>query len=163
MRLRFLFIFLIAVSAQAAPMFRVIKIVDPTTIIVEREGVRSEVHLAGIEITDRNNAFASLSWTLASSWVMIEDGRVYRSPDALFVNEELVRKGFARWSESAVPSPRVAAVYLGELDLGVRPKSEKPAKAVKSATQPERRAKAARPPRARLRASPARKAPAPLP
>ena len=141
-------------------MFRVVKVVDATTVIVEREGVRSEVHLAGIEITDRNNAFASLSWTLASSWVMIEDGRVYRSPDALFVNEELVRKGFARWSESAVPGPRVATVYLGELDLGLRPKDEKPAKSVRSVTQPARRARAGRPLRARLRATP-RKATAP--
>jgi hypothetical protein len=163
MRLRFVFIFLIAVSVQAAPMFRVVKVVDPATIIVEREGVRSEVRLAGIEITDRNNAFASLSWTLASSWVMIEDGRVYRSPDALFVNEELVRKGFARWSESAVPSPRVATVYLGELDLGLRPKDEKSAKPAGTATRPERRTRAARPLRARLRATPGRKAPAPLP
>lgn len=133
-------------------MFKVIKVVDPATIIVEREGVRSEVRLAGIEITDRNNAFASLSWTLASSWVMIEDGRVYRSPDALFVNEELVRKGFARWSESAVPSPRVATVYLGELDLGLRPKDDKP-KAAKTVTQPAR-ARVTRMSRALLRASP---------
>jgi hypothetical protein len=154
MRLRFVFIFLIAVSVQAAPMFRVVKIVDPATIIVERDGVRSEVRLAGIEITDRNNAFASLTWTLASSWVMIEDGRVYRSPDALFVNEELVRKGFARWSESAVPSPRVATVYLGELDLGVRPKDQKPAKAAGTVTQPARRARVTRLSRALLRASP---------
>jgi hypothetical protein len=154
MRLRFLFVFLIAVSAQAAPMFRFIKVVDPATIIVERDGVRSEVHLAGIEITDRNNAFAALSWTLDSSWVMIEDGRVYRSPDALFVNQELVRKGFARWTESAVPTPRVAAVYLGQLDLGVPPKGEKTKAAKTAATKPASRVKVMRMPRALLRASP---------
>jgi len=131
-------IFLIAVSLQAAPMVRVVRVAGPATIVVEHDGVSSEVRLSGIEITDPHNAFAYLTWTIGSSWVMVEDGRVYRSPDALLINDDLVRKGFAR-STSGSLITRTPAVYLGELDPEPVPRSPRP------------RAKATPPSRARPR------------
>jgi hypothetical protein len=128
-----------AVSLYAAPMVRVLRVAGPNTIVVEQNGVPGEVRLTGIEITDPQSAVAYLSWTLQSSWVLVEDGRVYRSPDGLLVNDDLVRKGFAR-STTAVILPRTAATYLGELN-------PEPVKA--SARQPARPAKAVTPSRVR--------------
>lgn len=145
-RMRFMFVMAISVSLNAAPMVHVVRIAGPSSIVVEHDGVSSEVKLSGIEITDPTKALAYLSWTVGSSWVMVEDGRVYRSPDALLINDDLVRKGFARSTSPALIT-RTPVVYLGELD---------PERAAKS--QPPR-AKAATPSRARprtLRARPAR-------
>jgi hypothetical protein len=133
-----------AVSVQAAPMVRVVRVAGPSTIVVVRDNVQTEVKLTGIEITDPQNAMAFLTWTLGSSWVMVEDGKVYRSPDAMFINGELVRKGFARAVTASIPDPPNTAVYLGELDLGAREKARAPAKA------PAKQAKAPRPPRTRI-------------
>jgi hypothetical protein len=132
------FIFLIAVSLHAAPMMRVVRVAGPATIVVEHDGISSVVRLTGIEITDPSKAFAYLSWTIGSSWVMVEDGRVYRSPDALLINDDLVRKGFARSTSSTLVT-RTPAVYLGELNPERAPKSQPP------------RAKAASPSRVRPR------------
>lgn len=106
-------------------MVRVVRVAGPATIVVEHDGVSSEVRLSGIEITDPHNAFAYLTWTIGSSWVMVEDGRVYRSPDALLINDDLVRKGFAR-STSGSLITRTPAVYLGELDPEPVPGSPRP-------------------------------------
>jgi hypothetical protein len=139
MKIRFAVLLFFALSAQAAPMVRVVGVKGPSTIVVLRDNVESEVALTGIEITDPQNAAAFLRWSLASSWVMIENGQVYRSPDAMLINAELVKKGFAR-STAGIDNVR-NGVYLGELDLGPRDKtaSRAPAKA------PAPRAKAARP------------------
>lgn len=120
-------------------MVRVVRVADAMTIVVERDGVPSQVTLTGIEITDRENAIAFLSWTLQSSWVMIENGQVYRSPDGMLINTELVRKGYAR-AAGIASADRVSTVYLGELDLGVREKPQASASRL-----PARRARAARP------------------
>ena len=119
-------------------MVHVVRIAGPSTIVVEHDGVSSEVRLTGIEITDPTKAFAYLTWTIGSSWVMVEDGRVYRSPDALLINDDLVRKGYAR-STSATLVTQTPAVYLGELDPERAAKSRPP------------RAKAAKPLRVRSR------------
>lgn len=126
MRLRIFFVFFLAASAQAAPMYRVVRIAGPAAIVVEREGVQSEVRFADIEIIDARNAVACLSWTIGSSWVMIENGRVYRSPDALLINDELVRKGFARRTAGS-PGFQTPATYLG--DLNPEPRAERQARA----------------------------------
>ena len=137
MKLSLAFVFLFAVSVQAG-MVRVLRVSGPSAIVVERDGSPVEVRLTGIEITDPQNAVAYLTWTLQSSWVMVEDGRVYRSPDALVINDELVRRGFAR-STSASLVAHTPAIYLGELN-------PEPVKA--TAKQPARSAKAAKPSRA---------------
>ena len=151
-RMRFFpgFIFLFAVSLQAAPMLRVVRIAGPATIIVEHDGARSEVRLSGIEVTDPQKSFAYLTWTIGSSWVMVEDGRVYRSPDALLINDDLVRKGFAR-STSAALVNRTPAVYLGELNPERAPKPQPPRARAASPSRARPRTPRARPARARRR------------
>ena len=151
MKLRFLVFFLFAVPVQAAPMVRVVGVAGPSTIVVDLGGTRSNVQLAGIEITDPHAAMAFLTWSVNGSWVMIEGGQVYRSPDGMLVNSELVRKGFARSLDAPVSAHN--AVYLGELDLGKRPA---PARAPVRRAQPVRRLPV------RSRARPSRTAPAPL-
>ena len=116
-------------------MVRVVDVANAPSIVVEHDGVRSQIVLSGIEITDPANAIAFLTWSLQSSWVMIENGQVYRSPDGMLINAELVRKGYARGLTSA---DHVQTIYLGELDLGVR---EKP-KATTTSKPPVPRAKA---------------------
>lgn len=105
-------------------MARVVEIRDDASIVVERNGARSTVRLSGIEILDLRQTTSLLHWTIGSSWVMIEgDGAVsiYRSPDALFVNRELVVRGYARATSPDTEAHRPLAVtYLGELDLGPR-------------------------------------------
>ena len=120
-------------------MVRVVRIADASTIVVERDGVQSPVPLAGIEITDHDHAIAFLTWTIGSSWVMIDNGQVYRSPDALLINAELVKKGYARFTSPVAPGDHTRIVYLGELDLGPRPAARAPA------STPTRRARVARP------------------
>ena len=135
-------------------MMRVVRVADALTIVVERDHVQTEIHLAGIEITDAPHAVDFLRWTLASSWVMVENGLVYRSPDAMFVNAELVRRGFARpYGEQTLGGTTVPVTYLGTLDLGVRETA--------GAKQPAPRAKAAKPSTTRRRAR-SRSAPAPV-
>jgi hypothetical protein len=144
------FIFLVAVSLQAAPMARVIRIAGPATIIVEHDGVPSEVRLSGIEVTDPQKSFAYLTWTILSSWVMVEDGRVYRSPDALLINDDLVRKGFAR-STSPTLVTRTPAVYLGDLNPERAPKPQPPRAKAATPSRARPRTLQARPTRARRR------------
>lgn len=99
-------------------MVRVIEVADGRTLVVDRNGQRESLRLAGIEITNEVHARALLQWTLANAWVMVEargDGFfVYRSPDALFVNRELVQRGFARATRTDVdPQPAAMVTYLG--------------------------------------------------
>lgn len=124
-------------------MLRVVAVSGPSTIVVARDGALADVRLTGIEIVDPTHAKAYLEWTLQSSWVLVEDGRVYRSPDALCINDDMVRKGFARSTTGAVVTTHTAT-YLGELS---------PERVTKSG---ERRAKTATQSRRRPRASHAR-------
>ena len=118
---------LISLAANAA-MLRVVDIQDGHTIVVERDGKRESIALAGVEIVDEPRAHDLLRWTLADSWVMLErapDGGtlVYRSPDALFVNRELVLRGYARATLRDVsPERRLAITYLGQFDPPTAPR-----------------------------------------
>ena len=123
------FIFLAALRADGA-MVRVIAVENGRTLAVEREGRRELVRLAGVEVLDELHARELLRWTIGNSWVLIEpagDGAflVHRSPDALFVNRELVLRGYARATmEGISPRPRLAMTYLGEIDpAGPQPKT----------------------------------------
>lgn len=122
---RIIFIILILLSAlrvSATTMVRVLAVEDGRTLAVDRNGTRERVHLAGVAITDELRARELLRWTLGTSWVMLEpahDGtfRVYRSPDALFVNRELVLRGFARATLAGIePENAVIGRYLGEVN-----------------------------------------------
>jgi hypothetical protein len=124
----------IALRAEGA-MVRVTAVENGRTLVVERNGKTERVTLAGVTITDETSARTMLEWTLTSRWVSLEETAggqlVYRSPDALFVNRELVLRGFARATLPGIePTSHVPVTYLGTLDLpGTRP-----APAVKSAT-----------------------------
>jgi len=111
----------LSLSANAA-MVRVVSIDDARSIIIEHDGIREQIRLAGVDITDEKHAQDLLRWTLSSSWVMVEkqpDGGhfVWRSPDALFINRELVLRGYARATAFGIePQPTVIVTYLGEID-----------------------------------------------
>jgi endonuclease YncB( thermonuclease family) len=125
--LLFLLLLCVALSAEAT-MVRVIEIVDGRTLLIERDGNRERIQLAGIEITNEVHARALLQWTIAGTWVMLEPHEkaffVYRSPDALFVNRELVQRGFARALRTDIdPQPSAMVTYLGI----VQPSDAKPA------------------------------------
>ena len=102
-------------------MVRVVGIEDGRTITVERGGVRERVQLAGVAITDEAKARELLRWTAGEAWVMLEPAAggflVYRSPDALLLNRELVLRGFARATLPGIePELRAPSRYLGEFN-----------------------------------------------
>lgn len=145
----------LAVRAEGA-MVRVKEVVDARTLLVERNGNEERVTLAGIAITDDAEARALLEATLVAQWVSLEKvsgGQfVYRSPDALFVNRELVTRGFARATvEDVEPPHTVAMTYLGQLNLpGVRPGvAARSAPAARSGSAPSSRRQASPRPRPR--------------
>jgi len=112
----------IALPAEAA-MVRVVGVVDGKTIDVESGGTRQRLTLAGISLTDPLRAHELLRWTVGMFWVMVETAPggngvlVYRSPDALFVNRELVLRGYAKATLPGIePDHRLSVTYLGELD-----------------------------------------------
>src|SRR5689334_21325647 len=89
---------LIAIRVDAA-MVRVVDVQDGRTLVIERNGSRELVRLAGLAIIDEARATDLLRWSVVSFWVMLEPhsggGQLaYRSPDALFINRELVQRGY---------------------------------------------------------------------
>ena len=112
-----------AVSVNAA-MVRVIDVENGRTLVVERNGSEERVVLAGVAITSELEAREMLRWNVAGKWVMVEqaaDGAflVYRSPDALFVNRELVLRGWARATLPGIePETHVDVTYLGTINPG---------------------------------------------
>jgi len=147
-----------SVSAEAA-MVRVVSVDDARTITIERNGARESIHIGGVAISDELRAHELLRWTLQpSSWVLVEpagDGTflVYRSPDALFINRELVLRGYARATLAGIePDHTLAVTYLGDLIPTARradPRTKDPARRTGSGTGPRstraRSARTARP------------------
>src|SRR5205085_7643290 len=92
-----IFTLFFTMTAHAA-MLRVVDIKDSHTVVVQRGAATETLTLAGIEITDELHAHELLAWTLRDRWVLAEtsaDGwLLYRSPDALFINRELVLRGY---------------------------------------------------------------------
>ena len=130
-------IFLVAALRIDAAMVKVVEILDGRTIAIQRNGVRETVSLAGVEIIDDARARELLRWTATDAWVLLEPGGngaflVYRSPDALFLNRELVLRGFARATlPGTAPELRAPSRYLGEIQPmdTPKPKSKVSAKA----------------------------------
>ncbi|HEX2834656.1 MAG TPA: hypothetical protein VHW00_16710 [Thermoanaerobaculia bacterium] len=114
-----LLLLLLCLAARAeAGMVRFVEVIDGRTIVIERNGAREQVKLAGVEIVDEVQARALLNWTLTNSWLMLEPHGdafyAYRSPDALFLNRELVLRGFARATRTDIePQPNAMVTYLG--------------------------------------------------
>ena len=114
----------LAVSAQAR-MVRVVSVDDHRSLTIEHNGKREQIQLAGVEILDPRNAEQLLRWTIGSAWVMAEPHPgggylLFRSPDALFVNRELVVRGFARATTFGIePESNLKVTYLGQVEVPV--------------------------------------------
>ena len=69
--------------------------------------------LTGVAVVAADEASAAdfLRRMLAGAWVLVEDGEVYRSPDALYINGEMIRHAWR-----TAPNMR----YLGQFDPGPR-------------------------------------------
>ncbi len=146
----FLVLLCLAMRAEAA-MVLVVEVADGRTLVVDRNGQRERLRLAGVEITNEVHARALLQWTLAGSWAMVEprgDGYfVYRSPDALFINRELVQRGFARATRTDVdPQPAAMVTYLGIVQP-MNPQATEKSKATRTTTRSRRGASATAPPK----------------
>src|SRR5437588_2636270 len=81
----------------AVPMARFSKVIDSRTIVVERIGGTEVVHLTNVAVPaeDEQAARDYLTEKLTGSYVYVENGNVYRSPDALFINRELAYGAYA--------------------------------------------------------------------
>jgi hypothetical protein len=99
----------------AVPMARFSKVIDSRTIVVERISGTEVVHLANVSIPaeDEQAARDYLAEKLTGSYLYIENGNVYRSPDALFINRELAYGAYA--------SSSVTMRVFGEVNPGPRP------------------------------------------
>jgi hypothetical protein len=78
-------------------MSRVVEIRDSRTIIVRRDGVEEVVSLNSVRVSPADEIAAAryLRKTLANAWVYIENGGdVYRSPDALYINDAMRRRAW---------------------------------------------------------------------
>ena len=114
-----LFISLFLAAPAEAGMLRVVRIHDERTIVVDK-GTPVPIQLSGVVITDAQGARAFLEWTLATAWITGEkrvDGyAVWRSPDGMFINRELVTRGYATaTSVELEPSRNFSVIYVGEL------------------------------------------------
>jgi hypothetical protein len=117
----FVFSLLGALRVSAA-MVRVVEVRDGRTLVVQNGASTEVVSLAGVELVDGARAADLLRWNVGSSWVLVEarpegGAFVWRSPDALFLNRELVERGYARATQHGVErEPNVIVTYLGEVD-----------------------------------------------
>ena len=102
MRSFFFSIFILTASGLlAGPMVRVIGVKDAKTLIVDRAGVAGEVKLGDVVIPpgEETAAMVFLQNKVVERYVMVEsnvrgEAYVYRSPDALFINGELLRRAY---------------------------------------------------------------------
>jgi hypothetical protein len=96
----------------AVPMVRFVKVIDSRTIVVARTDVTEVVHLTNVDVPaeDEQAARAYIQQTLAGMYVYVENGKVYRSPDALFINRELAFGAYA--------APTLKMHVFGEIYAG---------------------------------------------
>lgn len=95
-------------------MARFARVIDSRTIVVERTGATEVVHLSNVDVpaNDERAAREYLEKTLTSAFVYVENGEVYRSPDALFINRELAYRAYA--------APSLKMRVLGEVNPAPR-------------------------------------------
>jgi hypothetical protein len=132
-----------------AGMVRIVSIESGRTLIIDSSGHRELVTLAGIEITDEVAARELLKWTLLERWALIERDssgtvRLWRSPDSLFVNRELVSRGCARATQPGIlPANGLMVTYLGTINPPPRESAQKRGKETspRPRASPKRKAK----------------------
>src|SRR3954451_18913298 len=120
----------------AVPMARFSKVIDSRTIVVGRIVGTEVVDLTNVATPaeDEQAARDYLSEKLTGSYVYVEDGNVYRSPDALFINRDLAYGTYL----SSSTKMRV----LGESNPGPRPqKSAAPVRAPMQIPRPAHRSR----------------------
>lgn len=107
-------------------MSRVVGVRDSRTILAETNGIVSTVTLNHVAVAaeEEQQAVEYLRQLIANKWVFIDNGDVYRSPDALFINGDMNRH------------PWRTMRYLGELNLGARAKGQPPGNSVKETSMP---------------------------
>jgi hypothetical protein len=121
MRIALIVFLLFGIRVHAA-MVRVIAVADARTLVIDDNGRQQRIRLGGIAITDETQATELLRWTAGDKWVFMEklpDGEhlVWRSPDALFLNREVVLRGFARATQAGVEAEsNLRVTYLGIVD-----------------------------------------------
>src|SRR3954465_2414245 len=137
---RFILCVSIVVSTQSAmaanPMARFSKVIDSRTIVVERIDGSGAVHLTnvGVPAEDEQAARDYIEEKLTGSYVLVENGNVYRSPDALFINRELAYGAYA--------SSSLKMRVFGEINPGPRPqKSAAPVRAPMQIPKPAHRSR----------------------
>jgi hypothetical protein len=85
-----IFLFSISVNGSASPMARVVRVIDWRTVVVECDGRQTAVTLVNVNVSPvRQREAAGYLETLVGSWVLVENGNVYCSPDALLINGEM--------------------------------------------------------------------------
>jgi len=107
--------FVLATPVMAAvPMAKFVKVIDSRTIVVERIDGTEVVHLTNVDVPadDEQAAREYLEQKLTGTFVYVENGKVYRSPDALFINREL--------AYGAYGAPSLKMRVLGEINPGPR-------------------------------------------
>ena len=137
-----------SLSAHAA-MVRVVSVDDARTLTIEADGRRERIQLAGVSIIDADRSRDLLRWTIGNAWVLAERHPgggflVWRSPDAMFVNRELVVRGYARATTFGIePESNLNVTYLGVIDPPLRSPAAR-----RSGSDSDRRSSAAPSPRA---------------
>jgi hypothetical protein len=98
----------------AVPMARFVNVIDSRTIVVDHAGTSEVVRLTNVDVPtdDEQAARAYLAEKLTGTFVYVENGNVYRSPDALFINRELA---FGAYSAQSVK-----VQVFGQLSPGSR-------------------------------------------
>jgi hypothetical protein len=89
--------------AIGAGMAHILSIVNSRTIVTEQNGIQATITLAGVVVPPPDEATAAdfLRRQTTSGWVLVEPDRahpgeawLYRSPDGLFVNGEMMRAAY---------------------------------------------------------------------
>jgi hypothetical protein len=145
-RIIVLIVFLLVSRCIDARMLRVVSVEDGQTIVVERNGAEIAVRLAGIVIDDAVGARSLLEWSLADAWVLLEEQPggaqlVWRTPDGMFINRELVLRGYAHATLPAVQPPApVVGTYLGVVDPAGTQRLRAPGRGTRSGKSPRPKA-----------------------
>ena len=111
-------------------MARFVRATDSRTIVVEHAGGSTEVvHLTNVSVPPEDELAAReyIEEKLTGAFVYVEDGTVYRSPDALFINRELAYGAYA--------APSLKMRYLGEVNPGPRAQAAPKAAPVRAPMQ----------------------------
>jgi hypothetical protein len=126
-----MFVFCLFTVPINAGMVRVARVIDSRTIVLDG-GATVRLHGVDIPPADEAIAAAYLRSILGNSWVLVEyGGDVYRSPDALYVNGQMIMHAYRGSAHMT---------YLGESMPGPKAHAPAPRATAPSRNAPPRRA-----------------------